>query len=121
MGFLDKLFGGSSRELKKIDPIVDKIEALDSEMVKLSDDELKGKTKEFKNRIKKAVKKTDSLIKDGKDTEAKITLKNVYKVLDKAAKKNVIKNKKADRIKSRLSKKLNKLTPNNVKTAKKGA
>ncbi|HNR53294.1 MAG TPA: 30S ribosomal protein S20 [Candidatus Dojkabacteria bacterium] len=75
----------------------------------------------FKNRIKKAVKKTDSLIKDGKDTEAKITLKNVYKVLDKAAKKNVIKNKKADRIKSRLSKKLNKLTPNNVKTAKKGA
>ena len=75
----------------------------------------------FKNRIKKAVKKTDSLIKDGKDTEAKITLKNVYKVLDKAAKKNVIKDKKADRIKSRLSKKLNKLTPNNVKTAKKGA
>lgn len=75
----------------------------------------------FKNRIKKAVKKTDFLIKDGKDTEAKITLKNVYKVLDKAAKKNVIKNKKADRIKSRLSKKLNKLTPNNVKTAKKGA
>ena len=75
----------------------------------------------FKNRIKKAVKKTDSLIKDGKDTEAKITLKNVYKVLDKAAKKNVIKNKKADRIKSRLSKKLNKLTPNNVKTAKKSS
>ena len=75
----------------------------------------------FKNRIKKTVKKTDSLIKDGKDTEAKITLKNVYKVLDKAAKKNVIKDKKADRIKSRLSKKLNKLTPNNVKTAKKGA
>ena len=75
----------------------------------------------FKNRIKKVVKKADSLIKDGKDIEAKTTLKNVYKVLDKAAKKNVIKNKKADRIKSRLSKKLNKLTPNNVKTAKKGA
>jgi len=75
----------------------------------------------FKNRIKKVVKKADSLIKDGKDIEAKTTLKNVYKVLDKAAKKNVIKNKKADRIKSRLSKKLNKLTPNNVKTAKKSA
>ncbi len=75
----------------------------------------------FKNRIKKAIKKTDSLILNGKDAEAKTTLKNVYKVLDKAAKKNVIKDKKADRIKSRLSKKLNKLTPNNVKTAKKGA
>ena len=44
----------------------------------------------FKNRIKKVVKKADSLIKDGKDIEAKTTLKNVYKVLDKAAKKNVI-------------------------------
>ncbi len=73
----------------------------------------------FKNRIKKAVKKTNTLLKEGKDAEARTTLKNAYKVLDKAAKKNVIKNKKADRIKSRLSKKLNKLTPNNVKTAKK--
>ena len=74
----------------------------------------------LRNRIKKAVKKQNSLVTEGKKPDAEKNIKNVYKVLDKAAKKNVIKNKKADRIKSRLSKKLNKLTPNNVKTAKKG-
>ncbi len=52
MAFIDKIFGThSDRELKKIYPIVDKIEALDEEMQKLSDDELKGKTTEFKERL----------------------------------------------------------------------
>ena len=52
-GMIEKVFGThSERELKRIEPVVDKIEALRDTMVALSDEELKGKTKEFKNRLK---------------------------------------------------------------------
>jgi preprotein translocase subunit SecA len=52
MGILDKVFGSySERQVKKILPIVDKIEALDSTMQNLSDDQLKAKTQEFKSRL----------------------------------------------------------------------
>ena len=52
MGFFEKIFGTHSQnELKRIYPIVDRIEALDGEMQKLTDDELKNKTKEFKERL----------------------------------------------------------------------
>ncbi|MBY0758391.1 preprotein translocase subunit SecA [Sellimonas caecigallum] len=51
MGFLQKMFGTHSQhELKRIYPIVDHIEALEPEMQKLSDEELRGKTKEYKER-----------------------------------------------------------------------
>ncbi|MCY6369799.1 preprotein translocase subunit SecA [Clostridium ganghwense] len=54
MGLFEKIFGSySDRELKKIKPIVDKIEALDEDMQKLSDEELKNKTEEFKERLSK--------------------------------------------------------------------
>lgn len=49
---LDKILGSySEREIKKIEPIVDKIEKLDTEMTKLTDEQLKEKTVEFKNRL----------------------------------------------------------------------
>ena len=52
MGLFDKLFGTrSQREIKKIQPIVDKILALENEYKNLSEDALKGKTQEFKNRL----------------------------------------------------------------------
>jgi len=52
MGLFDKLFGSySDRELKRIYPIVDKIEKLEPAYQKLSDTELKAKTEEFKNRL----------------------------------------------------------------------
>ena len=52
MGLFNKLFGTySERELKRIIPIVDKIEALRPQMMELSDEELKGKTQEFKDRL----------------------------------------------------------------------
>ena len=52
MGLLKKLFGTSSeKELRAIKPIVDKIEALDGEYSKLTDEQLKAKTPEFKARI----------------------------------------------------------------------
>jgi preprotein translocase subunit SecA len=47
-----KVFGDeSSRELKKLQPIVDKINKLEPEFEKLSDDELKGKTLQFRKEI----------------------------------------------------------------------
>ena len=50
----DKIFGThSERELKRIYPIVDKVESLRDSMMALSDDELKAKTKEFKDRLAK--------------------------------------------------------------------
>ncbi|MGN1165690.1 MAG: preprotein translocase subunit SecA [Lachnospiraceae bacterium] len=54
MGLLQKIFGThSENELKRIYPIVDAIEAMEPEMQKLSDDELKNKTKEFRERLEK--------------------------------------------------------------------
>ncbi|MBE6015583.1 MAG: preprotein translocase subunit SecA [Lachnospiraceae bacterium] len=52
MKFVEKLFGThSQRELKVINPIVDKVEALRDDMMKLSDEELRAKTDEFKGRL----------------------------------------------------------------------
>ena len=52
MGLFTKIFGSyTDRELKRIYPIVDKIEALDESYSKLSDDELRAKTPEFKARL----------------------------------------------------------------------
>ena len=49
---LDTIFGShSKRELKKIKPIVDKIEALEDSYRKMTDAELKAKTGEFKARL----------------------------------------------------------------------
>lgn len=52
MGLLQKIFGThSENELKRIYPVADAIEALEPQMQKLSDGELKSKTKEFKERL----------------------------------------------------------------------
>ncbi|MGM9659389.1 MAG: preprotein translocase subunit SecA [Faecousia sp.] len=52
MGLFDKLFGTrSQRELKKIQPTVDKILALEEEYKALSEEALRGKTAEFKQRL----------------------------------------------------------------------
>ncbi len=51
-GLFEKIFGThSERELKRIYPIVDKIESLRPQMQALSDEELRGKTEEFKKRL----------------------------------------------------------------------
>ena len=52
MGLLQKIFGSySEKEVKRIQPIVDQVLALKPEMMALSDEELAGKTKEFKERL----------------------------------------------------------------------
>ncbi len=51
--FFEKVFGSySDREIKRIEPIVEKIEALEPEIQKLTDEQLKLKTEEFKERLK---------------------------------------------------------------------
>ena len=52
MGLISKIFGThSERELKLIYPIVDRIEALEPDMEKLTDGQLRAKTDEFKSRL----------------------------------------------------------------------
>lgn len=52
MGLFSKVVGThSEREVKRVLPIVDKIEKLEPDYEKLSDEQLKDKTREFKNRL----------------------------------------------------------------------
>ena len=52
MGFIEKIFGNhSGKELKRVYPIVDKIEALEPEYTAMTDEQLKAKTAEFKERL----------------------------------------------------------------------
>jgi len=54
MGFLTRLFGDySTKEIKRILPLRDKVLALEEEYAKLSDEELRAKTSEFKARLAK--------------------------------------------------------------------
>ena len=62
MGILDKIFGTySERELRRINPIVNKIEALDQKMQALKDEDFKSKTEEFKSRLGNGEKLEDIL------------------------------------------------------------
>ena len=62
MGLITKIFGTrSQREIKKIQPTVDKILALESEYAALSEEALKGKTAEFKARYAKGESLDDLL------------------------------------------------------------
>lgn len=52
MGLMEKIFGDlNAKEVKKVDRIVDKIEALDQQMQELSDEELKAMTPKFRERL----------------------------------------------------------------------
>ncbi len=63
MGLFTKLFGThSQRELKKIQPTVDKIIALEEEYKSLSEEALKGKTAELKDRLAKGETLDDLLV-----------------------------------------------------------
>ncbi len=63
MKLLEKIFGTySSREIKKIIPIVDKIEEIEEELKKLSDEELRAKTDEFKKRVQEDGESLDDIL-----------------------------------------------------------
>ena len=63
MGAFEKIFGThSERELKRIKPLVDQIEALRPKMQELSDEELQAKTPEFKKRLEAGETMDDILV-----------------------------------------------------------
>ncbi|MCM1459535.1 MAG: preprotein translocase subunit SecA [Bacteroides sp.] len=63
MGLFEKVFGThSEKELKRINPIVDKIEALDETMQAMTDTQLKAKTEEFKKRLEEGETLDDLLV-----------------------------------------------------------
>lgn len=54
MGLMEKIFGDlNAREVKKIEKIADKVMALETQMAALTDEQLRGKTLEFKERLAK--------------------------------------------------------------------
>ncbi|MBR6007239.1 MAG: preprotein translocase subunit SecA, partial [Clostridia bacterium] len=54
MGFIDKLFGNTSaQQIKKIMPLVKKINAFEPDIQKLTNEQLRHKTAEFRERLKK--------------------------------------------------------------------
>jgi len=64
MSFLEKIFpDGNKKELKKILPIVEAVNALEAEYEKLTDDEIKAKTSEFKKQLKEG-KTLDDILPD---------------------------------------------------------
>ena len=63
MSILEKMFGThSEKEIKRIMPLVEQIEALDEPMQKLSDAELKAKTEDFKKRLNEGETLDDLLV-----------------------------------------------------------
>lgn len=62
MGLLNKLFDANKREVKRLKKMADQIDALSSEMEKLSDDQLRAKTEEFKQRHQNGESLDDLLI-----------------------------------------------------------
>ncbi|KDR94359.1 preprotein translocase subunit SecA [Peptoclostridium litorale DSM 5388] len=62
MNFLKELiFGGNKKEIKKVEKLVDQIEAIEDRFTALSDEELKGMTGKFKERIQKGESLDDIL------------------------------------------------------------
>ena len=54
MGLMEKIFGDlNTKEVKKIEKIADKVMELDGAMAALTDEELRGKTAEFRERLTK--------------------------------------------------------------------
>jgi ribosomal protein S20 len=72
----------------------------------------------LRNKFARAKNKALKLIEIGESKLAQEQLQSMYKVTDKAAKRHIIPKKRADRIKSRITKKLN-TTKKDVKTAPK--
>ncbi|WP_338471797.1 preprotein translocase subunit SecA [Niallia sp. XMNu-256] len=61
-GILSKVFDPNKREIKRLAKMAEQIDALASDMERLSDDELRGKTEEFKSRYQKGETVDDLLI-----------------------------------------------------------
>ncbi len=67
LGLIKKLFGGKhEKDVKALQPLVEEINEYYAEYQKLSDDELKAKTVEFRSRINEAIKDSEAKLADAK-------------------------------------------------------
>jgi small subunit ribosomal protein S20 len=73
---------------------------------------------QYKKKMRDLVKNLRVLIKDGKKDQAEKILPDVYKAIDKAAKKDIIKKGNASRKKSRLTVAINKISKEKTETKK---
>ncbi|MBA2760773.1 MAG: preprotein translocase subunit SecA, partial [Segetibacter sp.] len=91
LGFLSKLFGGSKsqKDVKILLPLVEKVNQYFKEYQTLSNDELRGKTQEFKTRIQKHLETIDAAIANQKKEAEELPLDNItdrdaiYQLIDK--------------------------------------
>ncbi len=91
IGFLSKLFGGnkSDKDVKRIEPLVAKINSVYTELQTLSHDELRNKTQEFRKRIKEHLQQIDEDIATKKQEAAANDQPDeaIYNEIDKLVKK----------------------------------
>jgi preprotein translocase subunit SecA len=91
LGFLSKLFGGSKsqKDVKLLLPIVEKVNQYFQQYQSLSNDELRGKTQEFKARIKKHLENIDAAIENQKNEAEALPIDDItnrdaiYQLIDK--------------------------------------
>ncbi len=94
IGFISKLFGGnkSEKDVKKIKPVVEQINQFFNQYQTLSNDELRNKTAEFKQRITDHLSKIDADIKDKKKAAEELPVADIngrdvfYKEVDELIK-----------------------------------
>ena len=79
IGFLSKIFGGnkSEKDVKKIAPLVDKVNSYFNQYQSLSNDELRNKTEEFKNRIKSHLSVIDELIHNKREEAENLPVEQI--------------------------------------------
>ncbi len=87
LGFISKLFGGSKSEkdVKKIQPLVDEINKNFEQYKALSNDELRGKTQEFRKRIQEYISDLNTQIADKKqqaEDDTSLSLADREKIYD---------------------------------------
>ena len=94
LGIISKVFGGnkSEKDVKKIMPEVEKTKLAYAQLQSLSNDQLRGKTTEFKNRIKEYLSPADAEIQNKKDNAEKLDITDIggrdaiYKEIDELKK-----------------------------------
>ena len=94
LGLISKVFGGnkSEKDVKKIMPQVDNAKSFFAQYQTLTNDELRGKTVEFKNRIKEYLAPTDTEIQNKKDSAEQLSSADIggrdaiYKEIDELKK-----------------------------------
>jgi preprotein translocase subunit SecA len=99
--FLSKLFGSKSeRDIKSIQPIVEKIKGEYSKLTNLSHDELRAKTIEFKSRIQEYLKEIDAEIAEQKNKadDHSVDISEKTEVYEKIDKLNKERDKKLEEV-----------------------